>query len=325
MKMKYLFFDVECSNCFGGIAKICEFGYVLTDEKFNVLKKDAIPMSPGIRKSENRFDLAIYKRDPTFQWAFEKDFYFECPEFPEFYELLKKLFEDEETIIFGYSVDNDIRYLGDTFKRYNLTPFEYIAFDIQRMMKYYSEKKDKLFCLKDAFKKLCSNDEFMQLDPHYSQDDAFMAMRVLQKMCDNLEITPLEMCNLCNNCKYDANEYLNKFQENKRLKEKNQLRSRNQRIWNKFCKQYFSMVEKDEFVGKIVTISYKIMDNKDLFEEIIHLIKTRNFIASKKIKMSDYLITLDEEDTQRLKNELKHPYSGKILNIDEFKNLEIKI
>ena len=41
--------------------------------------------------------------------------------------------------------------------------------------------------------------------------------------------------------------------------------------------------------------------------------------------MSDYLITLDEEDTQRLKNELKHPYSGKILNIDEFKNLEIKI
>ena len=53
------------------------------------------------------------------------------------YELLKKLFEDEETIIFGYSVDNDIRYLGDTFKRYNLTPFEYIAFDIQRMMKYY--------------------------------------------------------------------------------------------------------------------------------------------------------------------------------------------
>ena len=113
MKMKYLFFDVECSNCFGGIAKICEFGYVLTDEKFNVLKKDAIPMSPGIRKSENRFDLAIYKRDPTFQWAFEKDFYFECPEFPEFYELLKKLFVLSFSYIFFqiFSISKELFFL----------------------------------------------------------------------------------------------------------------------------------------------------------------------------------------------------------------------
>lgn len=85
------------------------------------------------------------------------------------------------------------------------------------------------------------------------------------------------------------------------------------------------MAEKDNFAGKNVTISYKIMDNKDFFEEIIHLLKTRNFIAFKKIKNSDYLITLDDEDTQQLKNELKHPYSRKFLNIDEFRNLEIKI
>ena len=45
--MKYLFFDIECSNCHGGIGKMCEFGYVLTDENFNIISQDDIPMSPG--------------------------------------------------------------------------------------------------------------------------------------------------------------------------------------------------------------------------------------------------------------------------------------
>lgn len=45
--MKYLFFDIECSNCFNGVGKMCEFGYVLTDENFKIIKMDDIPMSPG--------------------------------------------------------------------------------------------------------------------------------------------------------------------------------------------------------------------------------------------------------------------------------------
>ena len=31
--MKYVFFDIECANCFQGNGKICSFGYVITDEK----------------------------------------------------------------------------------------------------------------------------------------------------------------------------------------------------------------------------------------------------------------------------------------------------
>lgn len=58
--MKYLFFDVECSNCFNGEGKLCEFGYVITDENFCVLRKDVLPMSPG-QGGENRFDKGINK------------------------------------------------------------------------------------------------------------------------------------------------------------------------------------------------------------------------------------------------------------------------
>ena len=40
--MKYLFFDTEC--CDG--VHICEFGYVVTDESFNVTEKDVFLIAP---------------------------------------------------------------------------------------------------------------------------------------------------------------------------------------------------------------------------------------------------------------------------------------
>ena len=44
-----LFFDLECANCYNHVAKICEFGYVLTDDKLNIIAKENLivnPMSP---------------------------------------------------------------------------------------------------------------------------------------------------------------------------------------------------------------------------------------------------------------------------------------
>lgn len=37
--MKYLFFDIECASVFKNTAKICAFGYCLTDEQFHILEK----------------------------------------------------------------------------------------------------------------------------------------------------------------------------------------------------------------------------------------------------------------------------------------------
>ena len=44
--MKYLFFDIECAGVFKNVAKICAFGYCLTDEKFNILEKEDILINP---------------------------------------------------------------------------------------------------------------------------------------------------------------------------------------------------------------------------------------------------------------------------------------
>lgn len=48
--MRYLFFDIECAD---GSKAICEFGYVLTDEKFNIIRKRNILIDP-----ECHFNLA---------------------------------------------------------------------------------------------------------------------------------------------------------------------------------------------------------------------------------------------------------------------------
>ena len=40
--MEYIFFDIECANCFNGDGKICSFGYVITDRFFNILEKEDI-------------------------------------------------------------------------------------------------------------------------------------------------------------------------------------------------------------------------------------------------------------------------------------------
>ena len=48
-EMKYLFFDIECANCFDRKGKIFSFGYVLTDEKFNVIEpREDILVSPKV-------------------------------------------------------------------------------------------------------------------------------------------------------------------------------------------------------------------------------------------------------------------------------------
>ena len=44
--MNYLFFDVECANSFDGVGKICEFGYVLTDENLNIIKQGIYLINP---------------------------------------------------------------------------------------------------------------------------------------------------------------------------------------------------------------------------------------------------------------------------------------
>lgn len=79
--MKYLFFDIECANCFDRKGKIFSFGYVLTDEKFNVLE----PREDILVDPDAPFDWYVAKK----MMAYDKKEFRTKPRFDRIYPRIK--------------------------------------------------------------------------------------------------------------------------------------------------------------------------------------------------------------------------------------------
>lgn len=178
--MKYLFFDIECSNCFKGVGKICEFGFVITDENFKILFKDVYPMSPG-KGGENRFYLKGRKHQKDLELAWPYEYYYSQPEFPAFYEQIKRLMANDDVICFGFDSDNDISYIYNTCVRYKLEPFDFVCYDVQKIASWHIQ--DKPTHLKETYKKLVGTSKVAQFQEHLSRDDAHMTMSILEAVC----------------------------------------------------------------------------------------------------------------------------------------------
>lgn len=317
--MKYLFFDLECSNCFNAVGKVCEFGAILTDDKFNIVEEFSIPMNPG---KDGRFDLSIYDRDPGFDWAYSRDYYFSCPEFNMFYHKIKSLMENEETIVFGYAVDNDIRYLYDSCRRYNLEPISYNAYDIRIIKKQYSNKKQLVGGLKGAFLDFCDYTECLNLTPHLAKDDSKMTMIVLKSICENTKMNVEEILSICNDSYLNSIEYINYYNRKKNNlggftnESKKRIKAECNKTWNSFYKRYLGKEEN----GKTVSISCKLLRNIDTLNMVISTIQRKQLIASNRTFDSNYVIVLDEDDKKRLENNFQHPYSGEIVLLNDFIN-----
>lgn len=48
--MKFVYFDIECCDGYN----ICSFGYVVSDEKFNILVKKDISINPNCKFKHGR-------------------------------------------------------------------------------------------------------------------------------------------------------------------------------------------------------------------------------------------------------------------------------
>ncbi len=131
--MDYLFFDVECANCFEGTGKLCEFGYVLTDEKFNIIQKESILINPNTRfdpyviKKMLNYTESEYKQNPTFNF---------------FYDKIIGLITAKDRLIIGHTVGGDAKYVGADCMRYKLTPPDFDHIDIVEIYKGINEQKD---------------------------------------------------------------------------------------------------------------------------------------------------------------------------------------
>ena len=79
--MRYLFFDIECCNG----RNICEFGYVITDDKFNILEKKDTTINP-----ENKFNLIGRPGHRDLYLCYDESVYYKSYKFPYYYDEIKK-------------------------------------------------------------------------------------------------------------------------------------------------------------------------------------------------------------------------------------------
>ena len=171
--MRYLFFDIEC--CDG--EHICEFGYVITDDKFKKLDKQVIKINPDkpfcLKGREKQADITLF---------FTEKEYYESPLFNVYYDRIKKLIEYPDQIIIGHAINHDAAFLRTACKRYGLGPINFNFVDSQKIYSEFSNDKDRISLEKAEAIFSLEKPEFR----HKSDEDAYLTAQLVERMCTEL-------------------------------------------------------------------------------------------------------------------------------------------
>lgn len=132
--MRYLVFDLEYATSKGGVSKICEFGYVVTNEKFEIIEKGNFIIDPYINRNE--WDYRVVRKILTRKiWEYEKS-----PRFDEYYDEISGLIKNANYVL-GHSLDGDAKALNDDCKRYGLESINFDFYDIKLFYKAFNNSK----------------------------------------------------------------------------------------------------------------------------------------------------------------------------------------
>lgn len=185
--MRYLFFDIECCNG----RNICEFGYVITDDKFNILEKKDITINP-----ENKFNLTGRPDGRDLYLYYPESTYYRSNKFPYFYENIKKLIEYPDQLIVGHAISNDAGFLRSACRRYKLDPINFKFADSQRMFSEFANIR-KSISLETAGENMnVEKPKYL----HKSDDDSELTMNLVKGMCKQLDCSLEELIELCDSC-----------------------------------------------------------------------------------------------------------------------------
>lgn len=183
LAMNYLFFDIECAN--PKFNSVCTFGYVLTDGDFRELKREDILMNP-----ETSYDRYVIRHILHYS---EEELNSRMP-FPCFYDGLRALMCGKDTVVLGFSISNDIRFLNETCIRYRLPCLNYRFYDVQKIYGEYIENTGETSSIERA-------GEQMHLDGlgfvHRSDEDARVTMEILKAICREKKMTLAGMLEAC--------------------------------------------------------------------------------------------------------------------------------
>lgn len=311
----FVFFDIECANCFNGAGKICEFSYVKTDTSFRIQGEKRIFINPGKGK-EFRFDLVGRKRKQDIHLKGEKDnykVYFQSKEFDHYADNIRFLFEKmPNTLFFGYSVSNDLRYLEYTFRRYQLKQLQNLfVFDVQTFYKILYKTTPSL---EKAYEALAKNEEKETKEFHDSLFDSKATMIVLKKLLEEKQTSLQDLFQKFGNNALICNEtyiysYKNSLPKVKLSKNKSKNIDRSKMGFTEFFssllhdKDYLDKLKKEDWKNKRVGIS-SVLKNSSNWKEVYESIVNCGYIYAPATNEADIMLCENENDCLRINEEI---------------------
>ena len=181
--MNYLFFDIECANNHDCTGKVCEFGYVLTDESLSVLEKDIFLINP-----DSEFEQYVIHKIISYKVSDYK----KSPKYPEVYEKrIKSLLNMPSTVYVGHGINNDIKFLFDESERYSLPKPSLYAIDASVIWQRYHKEKNQRNLKKLVAELGLGNPKAI----HNSEYDALMTLEYIRLLCQKSGMSLSELAN----------------------------------------------------------------------------------------------------------------------------------
>lgn len=303
--MKYLFFDVEGANCYNFVSKMCTFGYVITDDNFNIKSKiDVIvnPCSPFdkhiLRKKMNAYPIETYSTRPPFNY---------------FYKSIKHILEEKNQLVIGWSIENDVRYVYDACKRYNLNQIKYEYIDLQKIIMKIDNLENP-----PSLESACEKYNIETLISHKSDDDAFLTMRLAQEICKKENKTLQELYNEHLDCASNVDN----FALNLLTDEQISARINRRKIASLITTYKTKAKYENDFISKdnVYAFSVKVIDrhHKNL-KEIIKHIYACGARCSSNFKEANVIVS----DTKSLKHYIQS-YESENMKVITYKQLKEK-
>lgn len=169
--MRYIAFDIESTDGLFNEGNLCEFGYCLTDEHFNIIEKDDILIRPVIRAVRPNYGVKL---------AYSLSQYNNAPHFKESYARIYSLLTQADTLVIGHAIHNDILCINAACMINSLPCPDFNFIDSQLIYGVYMQDKQTSSLAKIATQ---LNIEFIE---HRADEDAYTSLMTIKKICETL-------------------------------------------------------------------------------------------------------------------------------------------
>ncbi len=312
--MKYLFFDIECSVVSKTAAKICAFGYCLTDEKFNILEKEDLLINP-----QGSFHLTDRRGTQGLVLPYEYGSFKSYPTFLQYKDKIYGLLQDKDTLVVGHATMNDVKYLNLESKRFKLPSFKFDFADTQFLYMNRIGEFSRQFGLGSIAKEL--GVEFVA---HRAVDDAYATMRIAEALCkaEGEGVTLTELIEKYEITLGRIEEYEISLTTSKGLEEYRAEQEKKKEEREKARIEFFRFADREKrkrakegrLKGKTVCFSHPLELQTEISKPLLKALFAEAGYFLSRAEECDLYIHLEGESGGRIRSVKK----GRTLTVDEF-------